>query len=108
MTWSIPTPEGRFLLPARSRLLTKDCLSPATICWFALADLAVLKGRREHHWKSTRATSQPNSWAVLAAVPSIEIGSEATGLILQQNTGKQAAIISQIADSRQVRHLCFV
>jgi hypothetical protein len=106
MTWDVPTPEEQVgFLRSIQRLLAEGLFvaSYKFALVRALADLAVLKGDDsgapleidtreiagkfvELYWRQARP---------------FQVGAMTTGLILQQNTGKQAAIISQIAASQQ-------
>ena len=106
MIWPAPTPEEQVqFLRNMQRLLAEGqfVASYKFALIHALADLAVLKGDDsgapleietkdiavkfiELYWRQSRP---------------LQVGSETTGLILQQNTGKQAAIISYIADSQR-------
>ncbi len=69
----------------------------------ALADLAVLKGDDsgsplELSTKDIAAKFVELYWRQSRPFP---VGGQSSGLILQQNTGKQAAIIAKIAESQQ-------
>jgi 5-methylcytosine-specific restriction endonuclease McrA len=106
LTWPIPTPEDQVLfLRNIQRLLAEGQFvsSYKFALVHALADLAVVKGDDtgapleldtkeiatkfvEMYWRQSRP---------------FQIGNQNTGLVLQQNTGRQAAIISQIVDSQQ-------
>ena len=106
MTWPVPTPEDqvRFLRNVQRLLAEGQFVASYKFALIhALADLAVLKGDDtgapldidtkeiaakfvELYWRQTRP---------------FQVGGEPTGLVLQQNTGKQAAIISQIVRSQQ-------
>jgi len=106
MIWPVPTPEQQVqFLRNMQRLLAEGqfVASYKFALVHALADLAVLKGDDsgapleivtkdiaakfiELYWRQSRP---------------LQVGGEPTGLILQQNTGKQAAIISYIADSQR-------
>ena len=106
MIWPIPTPEQQVqFLRNMQRLLAEGQFTASYkfALVHALADLSVLKGNDsgapldlstkdiagkfvELYWRQSRP---------------FQVGTETTGLILQQNTGKQAAIISQIALSQQ-------
>ena len=102
MSWSVPTPEDqvRFLRNIQ-RLLGEGqfVASYKFALLMAIADLAVTKGDDtgapldlqtsdiaekfiEQYWQQCRP---------------FEIGGQATGVVLQQNTGRQAAVISKIA-----------
>jgi 5-methylcytosine-specific restriction endonuclease McrA len=106
MTWPIPTPEEqvRFLRNIQRLLAEGSFVASYKFALVqALADLAVLKGDDsgtpleietrdiavrfvELYWRQSRP---------------LQVGTEATGLILRQNTGRQAAIISKIVDAQQ-------
>lgn len=106
MTWTAPTPEEQVhFLRNVQRLLAEGQFTASYKFALvrALADLAVLKGDDsgaplevetkeiaaqfvELYWRQSRPFS---------------VGGETAGAILQQNTGKQAAIISRIARSQQ-------
>lgn len=106
MTWPIPTPEEqvRFLRDLQ-RLLAEGLFvaSYKFALVHALADLAVLKGEDsgaplEINTKEIAAKFVELYWR--QARP-LQVGDQNSGLILQQNTGRQAAIVSQIAASQQ-------
>src|SRR5262249_46135507 len=106
MIWPVPMPEEQLqFLRNIQRLLAEGqfVASYKFALLHALADLAVLKGEDsgapldlgtkdiaakfvELYWRQSRP---------------FQVGDQASGLILQQNTGKQAAIISQIVESQQ-------
>src|SRR6476660_5714693 len=106
MVWPIPTPEAQvYFLRNIQRLLAEGQFTASYkfALVHALADLAVLKGDDagapleietkeiaakfvELYWRQTRP---------------LQVGGEMTGLILQQNTGGQAEIISQIMKPQQ-------
>ncbi len=106
MTWPAPTPEQQVQFLRNIQRLLAEGLFVASYKFalvHALADLAVLKGDDsgapleietrdiaaqfvELYWRQSRP---------------FQVGGEPTGLVLQQNTGKQAAIISQIIRSQQ-------
>lgn len=101
MCWSIPTPEEqvRFLRNIQRLLVEGQFVASYKFALLlAIADLAVTKGDDtggpldlqtsdlaekfvEQYWQQCRP---------------FEIGGQATGVVLQQNTGKQAAVISKI------------
>lgn len=103
MTWPLPTPEEQVqFLRNIQRLLAEGSFvaSYKFALIHALADLAVLKGEDsgapldidtrdiaaefiELYWQQSRP---------------FQFGGETSSIVLQQNTGKQAAIISQIVD----------
>ena len=105
MTWSTPTPEEQVQFLRNIQRLLSEGLFVASYKFAlvrALADLAVLKGDDfggpldidtgdiaakfvEMYWRQSRP---------------IPLGGQLAGVTLQQNTGKQAAIISQIADAQ--------
>src|SRR5262245_17904300 len=106
MTWPIPTPEEQVQFLRNIQRLLAEGLFVASYKFalvHALADLAVLKG------EDTGAPLDLSTKDIAAKFVELywrqsrpfQIGGNATGLILQQNTGKQAAIISQIAQSHQ-------
>ena len=106
MTWTVPTPEEQVLFLRNMQRLLAEGLFVASYKFalvHALADLAVLQGDDtgapldidtkeiaakfvELYWRQSRP---------------LQGGAQSTGFILQQNTGKQAAIISQVATSQQ-------
>jgi 5-methylcytosine-specific restriction endonuclease McrA len=106
MIWPIPTPEEQVKFLRNIQRLLSEGLFVASYKFalvHALADLSVLKGEDsgaplnlptkdiaakfvELYWRQSRP---------------FQVGGEKTNLILQQNTGKQAAIISQIAAYQQ-------
>jgi hypothetical protein len=108
MTWPIPTPEEqvRFLYNVQ-RLLAEGLFvaSYKYALLHALADLAVLKGEDsgaplDLSTPDIAAKFVELYWRQCRPFP---VGSASSGLILQQNTGKQAAIIAKIVDSQQQR-----
>jgi hypothetical protein len=106
VTWPYPTPEEQVQFLRNIQRLLAEGLFVASYKFalvHALADLAVLKGDDtgaplgietreiaakfvELYWRQSRP---------------YQVGGETTGLVLRQNTGKQAAIISQIVRSQQ-------
>lgn len=106
MTWPIPTPEEQVHFLTNIQRLLAEGLFVASYKFaliHALADLAVLKGDDsgtplEIETKDIAAKLVELYWRQSRP---FQIGGEATGLVLQQNTGKQAAIISQIIQSQQ-------
>ncbi len=106
MTWPIPTPEEQVQFLRNIQRLLAEGLFVASYKFalvHALADLAVLKGEDsgaplEIDTKDIAAKFVELYWRQSRP---FQVGGETTGLILQQNTGKQAAIISQIAESQQ-------
>ena len=106
MTWPAPTPEQqvRFLRDIQ-RLLAEGLFvaSYKFALVHALADLAVLKGDDsgaplEIETRDIAAKFVELYWRQSRPLPT---GGEATGLVLRQNTGGQAAIISKIADAQK-------
>jgi 5-methylcytosine-specific restriction endonuclease McrA len=106
MTWPAPTPEEQVqFLRNIQRLLAEGSFvaSYKYALIHALADLAVLKG------DDTGAPLDLDTEDIAAKFIELywrqcrpfQIGGQTTGLILQQNTGRQAAIISKIVDSQQ-------
>src|SRR6478672_11511859 len=106
MTWPIPTPEEQVqFLRNIQRLLAEGQFTASYkfALVHALADLAVLKGEDNGaplnlDTKDIAAKFVELYWRQCRP---FQLGDETTGLILQQNTGKQAAIISKIVDSQQ-------
>jgi len=106
MTWAVPTPEEQVQFLRNIQRLLAEGLFVASYKFalvHALADLAVLKGDDsgaplEIETKDIAAKFVELYWRQSRP---FQVGGEATGLILQQNTGRQAAIISQIAASQQ-------
>lgn len=107
MTWPIPTPEEQVQFLRNIQRLLAEGLFVASYKFalvHALADLAVLKGE-----DTTGATLDLETKDIAAKFVELywrqcrpfQVGGESTGLILQQNTGRQAAIISKIVDSQQ-------
>jgi 5-methylcytosine-specific restriction endonuclease McrA len=102
----IPTPEEQVRFLRNIQRLLAEGLFVASYKFallHALADLAVLKG------DDTGAPLDLDTKDIAAKFVELywqqcrpfQVGGENTGLVLQQNTGKQAAIISQIVDSQQ-------
>ena len=105
MTWPTPTPEEQVQFLRNVQRLLAEGLFVASYKFallHALADLAVLKGEDtgaplelctrdiaakfvELYWRQSRP---------------FHVGGATSGLILQQNTGRQASIISQIVKSQ--------
>lgn len=106
MTWQLPAPEEQVqFLRNIQRLLAEGqfVASYKFALIHALADMAVLKGEDsgaplDLDTKDIAARFVELYWRQCRP---FQIGSQPSGLILQQNTGKQAAIISQIVDSQQ-------
>lgn len=106
MTWTVPTPEEQVQFLRNIQRLLAEGLFVASYKFalvHALADLAVVKGDDagaplEIDTKEIAAKFIELYWRQSRP---FQVGGEVTGLILQQNTGKQAAVISQIASSQQ-------
>src|SRR5262245_19779935 len=104
MTWSIPTPEEQVQFLRNIQRLLAEGLFVASYKFalvHALADLAVLKGDDsgaplDIDTKDIAAKFVELYWQQCRP---FQIGGQPSGLILQQNTGRQAAIISQIVAS---------
>src|ERR1700709_47910 len=106
MTWPTPTPEQQVQFLRDIQRLLAEGLFVASYKFalvHALADLAVLKGDDSGAPLEIDTNDIPAKFVELYWRQSrpFQIGGEATGLVLQQNTGKQAAIISRIAKSQQ-------
>src|SRR5215207_7442062 len=103
MTWPNPMPEEQVLfLRNVQRLLAEGSFvaSYKFALIHALADLAVLKGDEsgaplELETRDIAAQFVELYWRQCRPFP---IGGQTSGLVLQQNTGKQAAIVSQVLD----------
>jgi hypothetical protein len=106
MTCAIPTPEEQVQFLRNVQWLLAEGLFTASYKFalvHALADLAVLKGDDsgaplEIDTKDIAAKFVELYWRQCRP---FQAGGTASGLILQQNTGKQAAIIRQIVQSQQ-------
>ena len=106
MTLPIPAPEEQVQFLRNLQRLLAEGLFVASYKFaliHALADLAVLKGEDtgaplEIETKDIAAKFVELYWRQSRP---FQVGGETTGLILQQNTGKQAAIIRQIVQSQQ-------
>jgi hypothetical protein len=106
MTWPIPTPEQqvRFLRDIQRLLAEGSFVASYKFALVrALADLAVLRGddsgaQLELDTRDIAATFVEMYWR--QARP-FQVGGGADGLILRQNTGRQAAIVSKIADAQR-------
>lgn len=106
MTWPLPTPEEQVHFLRNIQRLLAEGLFVASYKFalvHALADLAVVKGEDsgaplDLDTKDIAAKFVELYWQQCRPY---QVGSLNTGLILQQNTGKQAAIISKIVDSQQ-------
>jgi hypothetical protein len=106
MTRPIPTPEEQVRFLRNVQRLLAEGLFVASYKFallHALADLAVLKG------EDSGAPLDLDTKDIAAKVVELygrqcrpfQVGGAAAGLVLQQNTGKQAAIISQIVESQE-------
>lgn len=106
MAWTIPTPEDQVLFLRNLQRLLAEGLFVASYKFAlvrALADLAVLKG------EDTGAPLDLDTKDIAAKFVELywrqarpfQVGGETTGLVLQQNTGGQAEIISHIMKSQQ-------
>ena len=106
MTWPLPSPEEQVLFLRNMQRLLAEGLFVASYKFalvHALADLAVLKGDDsgsplELSTKDIAAKFVELYWRQSRPFP---VSGESSGLILQQNTGKQAAIIAKISASQQ-------
>jgi hypothetical protein len=106
MIWAVPTPEEQVQFLRNIQRLLAEGLFVASYKFalvHALADLAVLKG------DDTGAPVEINTEEIAAKFVELywrqcrpfHVGGDTSGLILQQNTGNQAKIISQITASQQ-------
>jgi 5-methylcytosine-specific restriction endonuclease McrA len=106
MTWLPPTPEEQVQFLRNVQRLLAEGLFVASYKFallHALADLAVLKG------EDTGAPLDLDTKDIAAKFVELywrqcrpfQAGGGASGLVLQQNTGRQAAIISKIVGSQQ-------
>jgi hypothetical protein len=106
MTWPTPTSDEQVQFLRNIQRLLAEGLFVASYKFaliHALADLAVLKGADtgaplDLDTKDIAAKFVELYWQQSRPFP---LGDEKSGLILQQNTGRQAAIISKIVDSQQ-------
>jgi hypothetical protein len=106
MTWPVPTPDEQVQFLRNIQRLLAEGLFVASYKFalvHALADLAVLQGDDsgaplEIGTRDIAAKFVELYWR---QVLPFHIGGETTGLTLQQNTGKQAEIISHILKSQQ-------
>jgi hypothetical protein len=106
VTWPCPTPEEQVQFLRNIQRLLAEGLFVASYKFalvHALADLAVLKGDDTGaplgiETREIAAKFVELYWRQSRPFP---VGGETADLILQQNTGKQAAIISQIVRSQQ-------
>jgi hypothetical protein len=105
MTWPTPTPEEEVTFLRNVQRLLAEGLFVASYKYallHVLADLAVLKG------EDTGAPLELTTKEIAAKFVELywqqcrpfQVGGVSSDLILQQNTGKQAAIISQIKESQ--------
>src|SRR6478672_3803082 len=107
MTWPIPTPEEQVQFLRNIQRLLAEGLFVASYKFalvHALADLAVLKGDDSGAPLEIETKDIATRFAELYWRQSrpFQVGGEAaTELVLQQNTGKQAAIISQIVHAQE-------
>jgi hypothetical protein len=106
MTWPIPSPEDQVKFLRNVQRLLAEGLFVASYKFallHALADLAVLKGDDtgaplDLHTKDIAAKFAELYWQQCRP---FQVGGGNAGLILQQNTGKQAAVVSQIVETQQ-------
>src|SRR5262249_4069119 len=106
MIWPVPTPQEQVQFLRNVQRLLAEGLFVASYKFallHALADLAVLKGEDsgaplELSTKDIAAKFVELYWRQCRP---FQVGSATSGLILQQNTGKQASIISQIVKSQE-------
>jgi 5-methylcytosine-specific restriction endonuclease McrA len=106
MIWTPPTPEEQVLfLRNIQRLLAEGqfVASYKFALLHALADLAVLKGDDSGGTLplGTRDIAETFIGLYWQQCRPFEIGGQSSGLVLQQNTGKQAAVIGDIIQSQQ-------
>src|SRR5262249_54952215 len=106
MIWPVPTPDEQVQFLRNIQRLLAEGLFVASYKFalvHALADLAVLRG------DDTGAPLELETKEIAAQFVELywrqsrpfQVGGEATGLILQQNTGGQAEIISHILKAQQ-------
>lgn len=106
MMWAVPTPEEQVQFLRNIQRLLAEGLFVASYKFalvHALADLAVLNG------DDTGAPLEISTKDIAAKFVELywrqsrpfQVGNQTSGLILQQSTSKQAAIISQIAAAQQ-------
>jgi hypothetical protein len=106
MTWPTPTPEAQVQFLRNVQRLLAEGLFVASYKFaliHALADLAVLKGEDSGaplaiETKDIAAKFVELYWRQCRP---FQVGGADAGLILQQNTGKQATIISEIVESQK-------
>ena len=101
-----PTPEEQVQFLRNVQRLLAEGLFVASYKYallHALADLAVLKGEDSGAPLDLTTTDIAEKFVELywRQCRPFQLGGAASGLILQQNTGEQAAIISQIAGSQE-------
>jgi hypothetical protein len=106
MTWPIPTPEEQVQFLRNVQRLLAEGLFVASYKYaliYALADLAVLKGEDSGAPLDLTTKEIAGKFVELywQQCRPFQVGGATSGLILQQNTGKQAAIISQIVESQE-------
>lgn len=105
MTWQIPAPEEQVQFLRNIQRLLSEGLFVASYKFaliHALADLAVVKGDDSGAPLDIDTKDIAEKFIELywqQARPFV-VGTESTGLVLQQNTGRQAAIISQIKQAQ--------
>src|SRR5438132_13564340 len=104
MTWPIPSPDEQVqFLRNMQRLLAEGqfVASYKFALFHALADLAVLKGEDSGAplELSTREIAEKVVELYWRQCRPFPAGGADPGLILQQNTGRQAAIVSQLVAS---------
>src|ERR1700722_10541907 len=106
VTWPAPTPEEQVQFLRNIQRLLAEGLFVASYKFallHALADLAVLKGN------DSGAPLDLNTRDIAARFVELywrqcrpfQTSGQDTGLVLQQNSGKQAKIVSQIIESQQ-------
>jgi hypothetical protein len=106
MIWPAPTPEEQVQFLRNIQRLLAEGLFVASYKFalvHGLADLAVLKGDDsgaplEVETKEIAAKFVELYWRQSRP---FQAGGEATGLVLQQNAGRQAAVVAQVARSQQ-------
>ena len=106
MTWHVPTPEEQVHFLRNIQRLLAEGLFVASYKFalvHALTDLAVLKGDDsgaplDLDTRDIAAKFVELYWRQCRPFP---LGNETSGLILQQNAGRQAAIISKIVECQQ-------
>jgi len=104
--WTIPTPDEQVKFLRNVQRLLAEGLFVATYKFallHALADLAVLKG------DDTGAPLELDTKDIAAKFADLywqqcrpfQAGGGSAGLVLQQNTGKQAAVVSRVVEAQQ-------